>query len=94
MDKDVRTLWKTRPWIGMGVAALMAYLFTRSLWTGTIRFESRRYSIEPEFVTWQERPLGFALTLAMLFIFFCGALAYCVFRFRRRRQYRREDDEL
>ena len=91
MDKDVRTLWKTRPWIGMGIAALMAYLIIRILVTGRIRFETRRYSIEPEYVTWEEQPVGYALTLLMLAVFLIGAIAYCVFRFRRRHQYRVED---
>lgn len=93
MDKEVRALWKTRPWIGIGVALLMAYLILRSLATGVIRFESRRYSNEAEYVTWAEQPVGFALTVAMLAVFFAGATAYCVFRFRRRKNFRAEDGD-
>ena len=92
MDKDVRALWKTRPWIGMGVALLMLYLIIRSLLNGQVKFENRKYG-DPQYIRWEDEPVHFVIVLSILALLLLGALAFCVFRFRRRSKFMREDAE-
>lgn len=92
MDPEVRKLFKTRPWEGIVVSLGVAALLARSLLSGSIRFGNSRYR-EPVVMSYQEQPTDFAIVMAVLVVVLGGAIAYTVFRFRRRWQYRREDGE-
>ncbi len=94
MDTDTRKLWKTFPWVGIGVTTLMGFLSARSILTGKVRFEDSRNQEGPKYVSLEDQPLAYSLILLMLIVFFTAGLVYCVFRIRRRSQFKREDDKL
>ena len=93
MDADTRKMWKTIPWIGIGITALMAFLSVRSILTGSIRFENSERQEGPKYISFEDQPLAYSMLLLMLLGFFAAGLAYCVFRIRRRIQFRKEDKE-
>jgi len=93
MDADTRKLWKTFPWIGIGVTALMAFLSIRSILSGSIRFEDSKSHEGPKYVSLEDQPFAYSMLLLMLLVFLAAGLVYCVFRIRRRNQFRLEDRE-
>ena len=93
MDPEVRKLAKTRPWEGIVVSLGLAILLGHSLINGRIRFGNSRYR-EPVVMRYEEQPVDFVIVMGIVGIIFLGALAYTLFRFRRRAQYRREDGDI
>ncbi|MDQ8180223.1 hypothetical protein [Pelagicoccus sp. SDUM812005] len=92
MDPEVRKLAKTRPWEGIVVSLGLAILLGHSLATGSIRFGNSRYR-EPVVMRYEEQPVDFIIVMGIVATILAGAVAYTIFRFRKRAKFRREDGD-
>lgn len=92
MDPNLRNFLKSFPWIGIAATGVFAVLFSIYLSTGRIKVLNSKQQ-GPYYIDYADRPTDYLIIVSLMAVAIIGLTYYCVFRFRTRKQYLKEDEE-